>query len=639
MKATLCACIFIVFQLSVYGQEKKVNKKWTESEHVQMEKAQLFFAEKNYRLAFAMFEKLQANHPTESNLKYLCGVTGLSRPTKQAVCLQFLKEVQEKNKKAGDIEYYLAKANLLNNNIDEAIAGLASYASKLKKPTAEQKQNIEELTTYCNNAKLLMANPVAVKIENLGNTINTAGAEYEPNLTEDESVIVYTYVGEKSKGGLQNAFNQPNKNGVYYEDVFTSTKESGVWKQPQEVAGLNTNNNESALYLSGDGQKLFINVDSQKDDGDIYMCTKDKDTWGSQQKLGADVNSNFWEDNCSLAPDGKTLYFSSSRPGGFGGKDLYSSTLLPNGSWSKAHNLGNKINTAKDEDAPFMHYDGKLLLFSSQAHNSIGGFDIFKTWLTDTTWAEPENMGYPINTTQDDNYYVLSPSGETGYYSLGRTDGFGDLDIYKVEPGITGTMPAVSVTKGIVSLDGKPAAADITVETIPGNTVFKTSHSDIVSGKYLITLPVGQDYKISWKLNELPPQSEMIEASKATAYLLKLKDVSFTTKKDTAIADTLWHTGNEQIEGLVYKIQVSAQYLNEKIRRRKARKLGKIDKEVVGDVARYTLKEEYKTFNEATARVKKVRELIVADAFIIGIYKGKRVYLADLRAQGILKIK
>ncbi len=645
MRVTLFACLFVILHVSMSAQKTTAketsNNKWTEAEHSQMEKAQLLFNEKNYRLAFNIFEKLQAKHPTEVNLKYLCGISGLSSPGKQAVCLQFLKDARAKNKKAAEIDYHMAKAYFLNDSIDKALISLNLYKSKLVKPTPAQLKNSEELVAYCNNAKTLMANPVSVKIENLGNTINTEGAEYEPTITEDGSVLIYTYRGEKSTGGLQNAFNRPNKNGAYFEDLFTSRKENGLWKTPEEVKGLNSINNESALWLSGDGQKLFINVDSQTDDGDIFMCIYDKDKgkWGTPLKLPADVNSTDWEDNCSLSPDGTTLYFSSSRPGGYGGKDIYSSTLLPSGSWSKAHNLGSKINTAKNEDAPFIHYDGKLLLFSSQGHNSMGGFDIFKTRMSDTSWTEPENMGYPINTTQDDSYYVLSPNGETGYYSLGRTDGFGDLDIYKVEPGITGTMPGVIVTKGIVSLDGKPVGADIHVTTTDGNTVIKTSRSDNNNGNYSITLPLGKDYRINWKLNELQVRSELVEASKLTAYVLTNKDINFTTKPDTAIADTVWHTGNEHIEGLVYKIQVSADYLNEKLRRRKKRKLGKIDVEVVDNVARYTLEEEYKTYNEATEQVAKVRKLIVADAFIVGIYKGKRVYLSDLRQQGILRIK
>lgn len=644
----LFLCLFAL-QYTVISQKKTDavgEKKWTDDERKQMEKAELLYFEKNYKLALPIYSKLRETHPNDVRLKYVYAICGLLIPGRQEICLDLLKEVYEKNKKAAEIDYFLAKANFLNYNFDEAIAGIATYKSKNKKLTPEQLKDCDQIVTYCNNAKLLVPQPVSVRIENMGNIINTAAAESSPCLTDDENVIIFTYKGEKSKGGLQNAFNQPNINGVYYEDVYTSSKVNGVWQTPEEIKSVNTINNEAVLFLSNDGQKLFINIDSQQDDGDIYMSTLDKEVWSAPVKLVGDVNSKDWENNTSLSPDGKTLYFSSNRPGGFGGKDIYKSQLLPDGTWGKAKNLGDKINTALDEDAPFIHYDGRLLLFCSQGHNSIGGYDIFKTYMnvTDSTWSAAENMGCPINTPGDEIHYVLSPSGDNGYYGLGKVDGYGDFDIYKVEPGITGIMPAVAVLKGRVTLDTLPVEAEITVEVPARNTVFRTLKSNDKTGAYRITLPVGEDYKITWKLNNFPVQTKLIEAKNATAYLLDVKDINFSTKDvvktDVASTDTaMWHTGNEHIDGLVYKIQVSAEYLNENIRRRKARKLGEVEKEVVNDVARFTLKEEFKTYNEATAKVKKVRDLIVADAFIVGIYKGKRCYLSELRTQGILKIK
>ena len=644
----LFLCLFAL-QYTVISQKKTDavgEKKWTDDERKQMEKAELLYFEKNYKLALPIYSKLRETHPNDVRLKYVYAICGLLIPGRQEICLDLLKEVYEKNKKAAEIDYFLAKANFLNYNFDEAIAGIATYKSKNKKLTPEQLKDCDQIVTYCNNAKLLVPQPVSVRIENMGNIINTAAAESSPCLTDDENVIIFTYKGEKSKGGLQNAFNQPNINGVYYEDVYTSSKVNGVWQTPEEIKSVNTINNEAVLFLSNDGQKLFINIDSQQDDGDIYMSTLDKEVWSAPVKLVGDVNSKDWENNTSLSPDGKTLYFSSNRPGGFGGKDIYKSQLLPDGTWGKAKNLGDKINTALDEDAPFIHYDGRLLLFCSQGHNSIGGYDIFKTYMnvTDSTWSAAENMGCPINTPGDEIHYVLSPSGDNGYYGLGKVDGYGDFDIYKVEPGITGIMPAVAVLKGRVTLDTLPVEAEITVEVPARHTVFRTLKSNDKTGAYRITLPVGEDYKITWKLNNFPVQTKLIEAKNATAYLLDVKDINFSTKDvvktDVASTDTaMWHTGNEHIDGLVYKIQVSAEYLNENIRRRKARKLGEVEKEVVNDVARFTLKEEFKTYNEATAKVKKVRDLIVADAFIVGIYKGKRCYLSELRTQGILKIK
>jgi hypothetical protein len=644
----LFLCLFAL-RYTIISQKKTEavsEKKWTDDELKQMDKAELLYFEKNYKLALPIYSKLRENHPNDVRLKYVYAICGLLIPGRQEICLDLLKEVYEKNKKAAEIDYFLAKANFLNYNFDEAIAGITAYKSKNKKLTPEQLKDCDQIVTYCNNAKLLVPQPVSVRIENMGNIINTAAAESSPCLTDDENVIIFTYKGEKSKGGLQNAFNQPNINGVYYEDVYTSSKVNGVWQTPEEIKSLNTINNEAVLFLSNDGQKLFINIDSQQDDGDIYMSTLDKELWSAPVKLVGDVNSKDWENNTSLSPDGKILYFSSNRSGGFGGKDIYKSQLLPDGTWGKAKNLGDKINTALDEDAPFIHYDGRLLLFCSQGHNSIGGYDIFKTYMnvTDSTWSAAENMGCPINTPGDEIHYVLSPSGDNGYYGLGKVDGYGDFDIYKVEPGLTGIMPVVAVSKGRVTLDTLPIEAEITVEVPARNTVFRTLKSNDKTGAYRITLPVGEDYKITWKVKDFPVQTKMIEASKATAYMLDLKDINFTTKKDTIISviaasDPNGFTGNEKIDGLVYKIQVSAEYLNVKIRRRKSKKIGEIEKLMVDGMARFTLTETFTTFNEVTEKLKFVRENLVEDAFVIGFYNGKRCYLSELRTKGIIKIK
>ena len=168
----------------------------------------------------------------------------------------------------------------------------------------------------------------------------------------------------------------------------------------------------------------------------------------------------------------------------------------------------------------------------------MGGYDIFKTYLNlkDSTWSTPENMGYPINTPADDNHYVLSPSGEAGYYALGKPDGFGDLDIYKVEPGITGIKPVVAVIGGIVTLDNASVQADITIEIPSKNTVFRKLKSNDVTGEYRVTMPVGDDYKITWKLNEEHTQTEMVSAANTQEHLLKISDIHFLTKKDTVVA-------------------------------------------------------------------------------------------------------
>ncbi len=620
-----------------YAQETGAKeKKLSVNEQTQVEKAQYFYEQKNYRLAMPIFEKILEKHPSDNGVKFFTALCYASRPDKHPLMLQYLNEIYAVNKKADKIEYELARANFFNYKFDEAADYLKQYASKVNKSDKKKQKEISELSGYIKNAKVLVANPLNVKIINLGNVVNTAASECSPYTDLNDTLLVYTYRGELSTGGLQNAFNESTKSGVYYEDVFTSTKVNDVWTKPTGIATVNSVNNDEALSMSYDGQVLFISKDSPEDDGDIYMSKLTANGWGAPVKLRGDVNTPAWEDNCCLSPDGRTLYFCSSRPGGYGGKDLYKSILQPDSSWGIAQNLGDKINTPEDEDDPFIHLDGKLFLFSSKGHNSMGGYDIFKTYLnpTDSSWAAVENIGYPINTPDDDIHYSLTSSGDKGYYGISRADGFGDVDLYTVEPGITGIMPTMLVVKGTVSLNNQPATGNI--EVVVNNTVYKKYKSNAADGFYQIVLPLGQDYKITWRLDTLT-QTETVEATNAKEYTLKIKDISFKTTRDSAAANTGGGaTGNEIVEGLIYKIQIASHHINRNMSYLKIKKYGKVEKVVIDDNPRFMLNREYQTLNQINEVLKKVRGDAVPDAFVIGFYKGKRYYLEQLWKQGII---
>ena len=614
-------------------------KKLSTTEETQLEKAQYLFEQKNYRLAMPIFEKILEKHPSETKVKYFAALCYAVRPDKHPLMLQYLTDVYAVNKKADKIEYELARANFFNYKFDEASTYLNQYTAKAKKGDILAKKEIEELSTSIKNAKELTANAINVKITNMGNVINTAASECSPYVDMNDSVLIYTYRGELATGGLQNAYNEVDKHGVYYEDVFMSTKVNGAWTTPKGITAVNSNNNDEALSISYDGKMLFISRDSPEDDGDIYVSNLVNNEWETAYKVPGGVNTPSWEDNGFLAPDGKTLYFSSSKGGGFGGKDLYKCVMQFDGTWGDAQNLGDKINTAEDEDDPFMHLDGKLFLFSSKGHTSMGGYDIFKAYLRpDSTWTTPENMGYPINTTDDDIHYCLSPGGDKGYYAISKADGFGDNDLYTVEPGMIGVMPAMVVVKGVVTVDNQPA--EIIVEAV-GNSLTKKCKSNAASGFYQLVLPLGQNYKLIWRLNDTMLQTEAVEVANATEYVLKTKDVNFKTTKDvavdTVVAGSSGTTGDEAVEGLVYRIQVASHHKNRNIDYKKIKEFGKIEKMVVDDTPKFVLSKEYKTLNDIHTDLKQVRHLAVPDAFVVGFYKGKRYYLCELMKEGIIK--
>src|ERR1700751_21372 len=254
-------------------------QKLTSAEESQMEKAQLMMEEKNIRMALPVFEDLLSKHPNDNTLKYFTAVCYFSRPDKHELMLQYFTDIYAVNKKADNIEFDLAKACLLNGKYEEAANYLNLFTSGKKKTTDQQKKEIEQLSGYIENAKKLSAAPIDVKIENMGNVVNTSASENSPYVTTDDSLMILTYRGEQSTGGLQNAFNEEVKNGLYYEDVFYSVKVNDAWTKPQSIRAVNSNNNDEALCISYDGQKLFTSRDSEEDDGDIYMSTLTAGEW------------------------------------------------------------------------------------------------------------------------------------------------------------------------------------------------------------------------------------------------------------------------------------------------------------------------------------------------------------------------
>lgn len=624
---SLAFCCLLVSLAAAQNEGNTKDGKLSLKDQGQFEKAQTDLDQKGYRLALPVFENLLAKYPNNTKIKYFTALCYISRPDKYPVMLDYLNDVYTENRKADRIEFLLAQASFLNLKLKEATDYLTTYLAKTKNLSAAEKKETEKLKSYINNARLLMANPLKVTKTNLGNEINTPFAETSPYANSADSMMIYTYRGNLCTGGLQNANNEPDSAGLYYEDVFIAYKTNNTWSHPQNLTAVNSNNNDEALSISYDGKMIFISRDNLQDDGDIYMSRWENNQWAAPVKLQGDVNTAAWEDNCTLTPDGKTLYFSSNRPGGFGGKDIYRSTLQADGiTWGPAHNLGDKINTLEDEDDPFIHLDGRLLLFSSKGHNSMGGYDVFKTFFNpfDSTWSVPENLGYPISTVDDDVHYYLSPGGDKGYASVASPKGYGDYDLYSVEPGITGTMPAMLVVKGVVLLDNRPYGLNIEASTASLTQKYTSNASN---GCYQLVLPLGQDYKITWKLNDTAFQTETIAASAVKDYFLKIKDISFKTNTETPGAP---------IPGLIFKIQVAAQGLNSKVDYNKVKDFGKVEKKVHNNMARFTLSKEYKTLDDANTALEQVRKLAVPDAFVICSYKGKRCYLYELYKQGVL---
>lgn len=648
--------LFFVFSFStvVFSQNMKT-RKWRPTELDSLQKAQLLFEEGNYTMALPIYEKLQASHIKETYLKYVVGICGLYRSDMHEKSLEFLLEVYTKNKKVSEIEYDLARAYHYNYKFDEAIELVDKYLSN-KKLGESEKKKAEQLKSYCVNAKELVASPVDAKIENIGDILNTTAMEYVPVISSDENVMIFTYRGDQSVGGLQNAYNQPDPMGIYYEDVFITHKENGNWVAASSIGeNINTNVHDAAIAISNDGQKLFIYRDNSYDNGDIYLSKLIGSTWSVPEKLVGEVNTSSWEGSCALSADEKTLYFSSETFGGIGGKDLYSATLMPDGSWRNIKNLGPTINTPYDDDAPFIHPDGRTLIYSSKGMNSMGGYDIFKTELnlSDSTWSKPVNLGYPINTPDEDIYFVLSADGKKGYYASGKAGGYGLQDIYTVDMPDGFIQPRLALVKGTITIDDKPTKSEIVVEVINKNTIYNTVYSNSESGNYLCNLAVGNNYKITYKLEGFDNQIKELDITDLKSFTEKIIDIKFSTKDTLVKADSVMISansnpvetikpantdiGNSTKDGLVFKVQIAAYNLPKNYSYKHLKGLGEVEKLLLDDgITRFTIGGGFKTLNEAKAHCKKVIAAGQSDAFVTAIYLNKRVYLEDLEKLGLI---
>lgn len=658
--------LFFVFSISTvaFAQGAMKTRKWRKTELDSLNKAQVMFEEQNYVLALPLYEKMLINHPKEMYLKYVVGICGLYRSDMHEKSLEYLAAVYEKNKKASEIEYDLARAYHYNYKFDEALAMLDKY-TKHKNQTEAQKKNAQQLMDYCNNGKILVAAPVDAQIDNVGDVLNSVNSEYVPVISSDEEVMIFTYRGDESTGGKQNAYNQPDDLGIYYEDVFITHKENEKWVAPSSIGtNINTNVHDAAIAMSVDGQKLFIFRDNGVDGGDIYLSTLDGDSWSAPEKLKGDVNTSAWEGSASLSADEKTLYFSSEWPGGLGGKDLYKASLMPDGSWGQVKNLGPTINTPYDDDAPFMHPDGVTMLYSSKGLNSMGGYDIFKTELnlTDSTWSKPVNLGYPINTPDEDIYFVLAGNGTKGYYASGKLGGYGLQDIYSVDVSKVMKAPAIYMLSGTTTVEQKKVAAKIKVEVLDKNKTFLEFSSNSASGHYLTDLPVGANYKVTFMLTGYPDQVVNVEALALNAYTEKVVDINFAIPKDTlpkkdtllaavdtthkavvdagrkpTISEVADKVGNSTKEGLEFKVQIAAYNMPANYKYDHLKGLGKVEKLQLEDgITRFTIGGSFKTLNEAIAHKDKVKAAGQQDAFVTAIYNGKRVYLEELEKLGLI---
>ncbi|WP_412469069.1 OmpA family protein [Pedobacter sp. KLB.chiD] len=350
--------------------------------------------------------------------------------------------------------------------------------------SSEKAKRAKKYLLDCDFANIAIKKPVKYSPLNLGDGVNTADAEYFPAITADGETLVFT--------------RQVNGN----EDFWTAQSKNNTWGLATPLSSkINTARyNEGAQTISPDGKYLFF-TGCNRPDGlgrcDIYVSHREGKDWGEPYNVGQPVNSEFWESQPAISPDGRTLYFISNRPGGFGGYDIWKSTITDDAKWGPAINLGPEINTAFDENTPFLHADGKTLYFSSNGWPGFGNKDIyFSRQGNDGLWQKPINIGYPINSFEDESGLVVSADGNSGLFSSNLKGGYGLQDIYSFGIPETAKPLKISYVKGIVRDRDTKKTIESNVQVIDlktNKTVFD-DYTDPETGQFLAVMPIGSNY-------------------------------------------------------------------------------------------------------------------------------------------------
>jgi len=518
--------------------------------------------------ALPHYLRAQKFNPKNAMLNAKIGECYLHSATKQEA-LAYLQRAQQLDANAEPrLHYLLARALHLGGQWEAAIKEYEQArpvaADATSDDVAVTTDDLARGVRECHRGQQMQTHPVRVKLENAGPNINSAMSDYAPLISADESVLLLTSRRAGSTGGQLDA-----EGDGMLEDIYQSDWTSSGWSPARNLGSpVNTARHDATVGLSADGQRLLVYMEDNE--GDIYESNLVGNAWSKPKNLGTRLNTKYHESAACYSPDGKYLYFVSDRPeGNRGGRDIYRLELDAR---TPAENLGPVINSPYDEEGVFMHPDGKTLYFSSKGHDSMGGYDIFKSTLNAKgQWSEPENLGWPINTPDDDVYFVLSASGQHGYYSSDQPGGLGGKDIYRVtflgpeptpapvaaatkttakaKPGASAALGAktaaapakpaaapaptatalahVTVLKGVVTdaVSKRPLAATIEVIDNQKGEVIATYQSNAATGRYLISLPSGLNYGVAVRQPGYLLYSENVNLAASAPYAERQQDV------------------------------------------------------------------------------------------------------------------
>ncbi len=476
--------LFVVIFSSLGAQNKGLVKKYKKE-------ADFYFKNEDYYNALSFYNKILMEDAKNEEIH----IYSLICKNKLSYPLDSLVQNEERLSvsKLADAKYCLALIKHQKKSFDESIVLLEASFKKSGKNRLVKSDEIKYMIQVNKNAKEQVANPHRAIIKNVGANINTSFPEYVPVITPDETALYFTTRRPTNIGGKKDAY------GYYYEDIYVSKKDGEGW-QPAENIGstINSEGNESCVALSYDGYKMIVYKSAPSGTkGHLYITKLNENSkWEPLQLLGSEINSQYSESSACFTNDTSEIYFCSTRPGGYGGKDIYRIKKLPNGKWSLAYNLGPTINTAEDEESPFLHIDGSTFYFSSKGHNTIGEYDIYKsTYNSDnTSYTKAENLGYPINGVGNDLFFTLNVNAQKAYYSSIKEDSFGSSDIYEIDTRFSDND--LVVKNGILYKENILGKGKITLLDNETNKVTGIYNSNPKTGKFILIINPFKSYKL-----------------------------------------------------------------------------------------------------------------------------------------------
>lgn len=482
MKLILTYIFFFITAVSFSQAETSAEKKLRK-------KADKLFEKKDYVNALNKYRKL---YPKDSSgeLSFRIGVSMYHLKDERKQSTSFFE--RSASTEYPEAWYYLASLYHQQHRFAESNSAVEKYIST---GHDEFLEFIPDLKKNNNVAMHMVARPLNVIINNIGSEINSRFPDYVPLLSADGKMMLFTSRRDNSTGRLK------DRNGEYMEDIYVSYLKEGKWDKPASLGKqINTDLHDACVALSPDGQQLILFRTSEDlMSGDLYISQFTGKEWSEPVILGSDINTEDGiEASATFSPDNSVLIFSSDRSGGFGGKDLYRVVRLPDGSWSKAVNLGPVVNSAKDEDSPFLHSDGKSLYFSSTGFENMGGYDIFKSEINDEgIYSSPVNLGYPINTVFDDIYFSLSVNGDKGYFSSINEVTHGGTDIYQIDIADQNFGLAVVSCK-VRDENGSPVQARVSLENQTDNVTIGKYLSSRQTGKMIMIISPKKNYRATF---------------------------------------------------------------------------------------------------------------------------------------------